>query len=836
MPKRNTMKDNDIKKEETATNDFNLGLRIALVLSASILAGDVVVILIVSRLKINSFVFEALVDAFMLLLLTFPSLYFFVIRPFNLQASRGKQAEQEIKESEKRYRTLFELSNDAIFMVDLSTGNYLDANKAAEILTGRAVTELKKLKTSDITPLNADKRLASLRNTNETINLGEVEYLRSDGTTRIALVTSIPINKNQSFGFAHDISERKRAEEALLKSEAHLQTLLKTIPDLIWLKDPAGVYISCNTMFERLVGTWAKDLAGKTDYDLFSRENAQFFRENDQKAMAAGKPTSNEEWLTFIDDGHHALFDVIKTPMYDSMGTLIGVLGIGHDITHRKRMEVALTVSEEKFSKAFQLSPYAITLSSAKDGKLLEINDAFVTLSGFAREEALGHSSIDMELWVNLEDRSWVISTLLEGRGVQGKEFQFKKRNGEIATGLYSAQVIQLNNEPYMLSSINDITDRKLAEEALRESEEKYRYMFANNPQPMWIYDLETLAFLEVNHAAITHYGYSKEEFSQMTVKDIRPAEDVPKLIKDIREINTFRSPGGEWKHIKKNGEVIFVEITAHSVAHNGNKARHVLVHDITDRKRAETEITLKNMQLIQAHAEKDKFFSIIAHDLRNPLSSFLRLTQIMDEEFTELSRDQIQQFTQGLRNSASNLYRLLENLLQWARLQRGLIPFNPKAIHLRSMIDESIAIALEPAKNKGIELTYTIPDELNVYADTYMLQTVIRNLVSNAMKFTSKGGKISLSAKTNGDNSIEISIADTGIGMNKSMIENLFRPDVQTGRPGTEGEPSSGFGLLLCKEFIEKHGGKIGVESEVGNGSAFYFTIPCEEAPNTSF
>lgn len=873
------------------------------------------------------------------------------------QIAQRDKAILQRNEAEQHYQTLFDRSFDATFLVDIATGNYLNANKAAEALTGRTVDELKKLKTSDLTPKDAAKRLEQITHTNETSQLGEVEYHRPDGTYRTALLTSIPLDKGLAFGIAHDITERKRldqalkdshaiteatlesihngilvvsdqgaviktnakfaelwqipddvlalgddkkllenildqlanpdqfiekvtelygepeaesidqinlkdgrifkriskpfylggqprgrvwsflditerkkAEESLLKSEAHLQTLLQTIPDLIWLKDPTGVYISCNAMFERLVGAWARDIVGKTDYELFSQENAQFFRENDRKAMTAGKPTSNEEWLTFMDDGHHALYEVIKTPMYDSRGTLIGVLGIGHDITERKRMEVALSDSEEKFSKAFQLSPYAITIAGVKDGKFIELNDAFVTLSGFEREEALGSSSIDMDLWVNFEDRDWVISALMEGREVKGEEFQFKKRNGETGTGLYSAQVLHLNNEPYILSSINDITDRKQAEEALRESEEKYRYMFANNPQPMWIYDLETFAFLEVNQAAINRYGYSKEEFLMMTVKDIRPVEDVPKLIKDIQEIKTFNSQGDEWKHIKKNGEIIFVEITAHSVIYNGRNARHVLVHDITDRKKAEAEIKLKNEQLILAHAEKDKFFSIIAHDLRNPLSSFLGLTQIMDEQLSNLSKDQIQEFIHSMRNSASSLYRLLQNLLQWARMKQGLIPFNPKVIHLRSMIDDSIAIVMEPAKNKGIELTCTIPGGINVFADINMLQTVIRNLVSNAMKFTPKNGKISLSARADGDYSIEISIADTGIGMNQSLVENLFRPDVQTGRPGTEGEPSSGLGLLLCKEFIEKHGGKISVESEVGKGSQFHFTIPGAE------
>jgi len=178
------------------------------------------------------------------------------------------------------------------------------------------------------------------------------------------------------------------------------------------------------------------------------------------------------------------------------------------------------------------------------------------------------------------------------------------------------------------------------------------------------------------------------------------------------------------------------------------------------------------------------------------------------------------------MSKSATNLYRLLENLLEWAKIQRGLVHFEPGLLVLRQIVEESLIGIREPAQNKGIEITYDIPDNLKVFADSNILQTIIRNLVSNAMKFTPKGGKISVSAKTTGDKGVEISVKDTGIGMKPEMIDNLFRLDVKTNREGTEGEPSSGLGLLLCKEFVEKHGGKIWVESEVGKGSTFHFTL----------
>jgi signal transduction histidine kinase/CheY-like chemotaxis protein len=252
-----------------------------------------------------------------------------------------------------------------------------------------------------------------------------------------------------------------------------------------------------------------------------------------------------------------------------------------------------------------------------------------------------------------------------------------------------------------------------------------------------------------------------------------------------------------------------------------------VFVMDITNRKRTEKEIQVKNEELQKVNAEKDKFFSIIAHDLRSPLSSFLGFTQLMVEELPSMELADLQEMAVSMEKSATNLFRLLENLLEWAKIQRGLVPFNPEVIQLNSIVGESVEMLIESIKNKEIEITYDVPADSWVIADSNMLQTVIRNLVSNAVKFTPKGGKISLLAKATGNQSFEISIKDKGIGMSPVQLDHLFQLNNQINRPGTEGEPSSGLGLLLCKEFIEKIGGKIWVESEVGVGSEFSFTIP---------
>jgi len=244
---------------------------------------------------------------------------------------------------------------------------------------------------------------------------------------------------------------------------------------------------------------------------------------------------------------------------------------------------------------------------------------------------------------------------------------------------------------------------------------------------------------------------------------------------------------------------------------------------------RVHTHVRLyrQSIELQNLNITKDKFFSIIAHDLKGPMGGFKGMTELLAEYMPSMSMTEVQENLALLRDSSTNLFRLLENLLQWARLQQGSVPFDPETIYLESMVNESVGLIQELAKHKGIEITQDIPGQLKVFADNNMLQTIIRNLLSNAVKFSSAGGKVSITAKEADDKSIEISIKDTGIGMTQEMIANLFRLDSRSGRTGTAGEPSTGLGLLLCKEFIEKNGGKIRVESEVGKGSIFTFFIP---------
>ncbi len=533
---------------------------------------------------------------------------------------------------------------------------------------------------------------------------GEILNRRKDGTIfPISLSSSAVQNENGEtialVGVATDITERKHFEEELQAKEAHLSTLIRTIPDLIWVKDINGVFLTCNRMFEDFLGEKAEEIIGKTDYDFVDKELADFFRSHDAKAIKIGKPSSNEEWVTFSSDGHKALLETIKTPMYDSKGNLIGVLGIGRDITARKNAEERLKQSEAKYRLLIQTMPDGVYRSTPA-GKFVEVNDAMVQMLGYSGKEELLAIDIPTQLYFKPEDR-------------------------------------------------------------------------------------DNLA-LHANPGALDIYPLKKKDGSAVWVED------------------------HGWFVRDDKGEIIY---------HEG------VTRNITDRRNAEIQLQKYSEELQELNATKDKYFSIIAHDLKSPFNSIIGLSEIIKNDAPDLEVSAISQYAGIINSTSVSTYQLLENLLDWARLQQSKMPFQPTALVLKTISNDVISLMIEKANSKFIAVINYIPEHIIITADKNMVETILRNLVSNALKFTSKNGKIELKAKeTNFE--IEISITDTGTGIKPEDIGKIFNASYNFTKKGTQNEKGTGLGLLLCKEFVERHNGRIWIESQVNIGSTFYFTI----------
>lgn len=242
--------------------------------------------------------------------------------------------------------------------------------------------------------------------------------------------------------------------------------------------------------------------------------------------------------------------------------------------------------------------------------------------------------------------------------------------------------------------------------------------------------------------------------------------------------------------------------------------------------KRQKEELEVQRKELEQLNQMKDKFFAIIAHDLKNPFSTVLSLSELLAKEFSNFDPENIQLFIEQIYKYSNKTFNLLENLLQWSMLQTGRLTPKPQNANLADAINDTIDLMRGSAQQKRITLFWENPTDCYAFYDVNMITTVIRNLISNAIKFTSENGKVTVRVNAEGEN-YRVSISDTGVGIPPEVIEKLFRIDSNPTTLGTNEESGTGLGLILCREFVEKNGGSISVTSQVGVGSTFHFTIP---------
>ena len=375
---------------------------------------------------------------------------------------------------------------------------------------------------------------------------------------------------------------------------------------------------------------------------------------------------------------------------------------------------------------------------------------------------------------------------------------------------------------------LKDQEDNSALLENLAESEREFRLLVNNMNQGMAVHEV----IADNNGKPVNYrFTYLNEKYEQLTGFN---RNDV--LGKTILEI----VPEISQKTIQKYAEVAITGKAIHFESYSREKKKYfevdiyqsrenhfaAILSDITARKLAQREIITKNKSLEKLNEEKDKLFSIVSHDLRSPMNGILGLTGMINNEIDSFSKDHIRDMAKSIHTSASSIIQLLHGLLEWSQLQRGNINFIPRTLNLANSVQKCINLLNESAKAKNISVISNVPDTISVYADSNMLDSVIRNLVSNAIKFTPKGGQIEISAAQKDAQTIVISIKDEGIGMNAAILEKLFSLSAKINRKGTEGELSSGLGLIMCKELIEKHGGKIWAESEENKGSSFYFTL----------
>lgn len=614
-------------------------------------------------------------------------------------------------------------------------------------------------------------------------------------------------------------------------TEQQIKLLVESTDDLIWYIDSGFRLVYGNKSFQNYFSCGHgfgldKSLVtidGDVTYDDWRKYYGRVLN-NLEKFSAEVKITKENKTR---------IIECLFNPVLMNGQKISGVVIVGRDITDYKNIEFGLLESEFLLNETQLLSSIGGWNWNIKNSTMHWTKELF-RLHDLSPDTEINTTTGLITNFINCyeeSDRRRVSAAFRKCRE-KGEPYDLELRfttlkGRKIWIRTFAKPVVENGQVLQITGYIMDITKQKRAENALRASESKFRSLVEQASEMLFFHNLEG-KIVDVNQAAVKQTGYSREELLNLTVYDIDP--DSGKRKDKINFWDVIQNSDKcviETLHRRKDGTVYTAEVTLGKIFYDNEYYILALARDISERKRIEEEILRSREDLIKMNAEKDKFFSIIAHDLRTPFTAFLGYTELIAEELHTMTLDEIQNMVNIIRKSAASLYGLLENLLQWSRLRRGITVLKAERFNVLNAVKKSIDLSAEAAQNKEIEIIFDIPEKIEVFADIHMFETIIRNLVSNAVKFTNRKGKIFISAYKKNNGKIDISVKDTGIGIKKNMLENLFRLDGKISRKGTEGELSTGLGLILCKEFIEKHNECIKVESEPDVGSTFSFMLP---------
>ncbi len=657
--------------------------------------------------------------------------------------------------------------------------------------------------------------------------------------------------------------EKHELEVKLGESENQYRTIVENSPNPIFIHSEGKIVFVNQAAIISYGVKQASDLLGKSIFDLVHPDDREGVKKRVMEMLVTGLPGSVLEERFYTNDMQIVLAEVTPIPIVYQNKTAI--LVIVKDITERKKLElehqtmyeitlgVTSTSNLNDLLKLIHLSMKKVIYADNFFVALYDPNTElfnfpyFVDKFDSAPEPTAMRKSctayvfrtgkpllLTPELFQHLKEKNEVELIGSPSPSWIGIPLKTPNRTiGVLVLQHYEDNNAYSENDVKFLSTVGNevavVIERKLAEEELRKSEIKLNVILESTADGILAVDSEgriiktNMRFAELWSIPQEIIDSGDDNILLKYVKEqlTNPDEFISKI---QRLHNSTEEDLDQLKF--KNGRV-FERFSAPLEMPDGTIGRVWSFRDITERIRAEQEIKKRSEELVKINAEKDKFFSIIAHDLKSPFNGFIGLTELMATSDEEYSKAELLQFNKALNNSATNLYKLIENLLEWAQMQRGMISFTPQKQNISEMVFQNIILINEKALQKGITIIDEMPSGESVTADGKMLDAILRNLLSNAVKFTKRDGRVIIKSKRTGDGTLEICVKDTGVGISEKDIKNLFKVEEKVSSPGTEGESSSGLGLLLCKEFVEKHSGRIWVESKENVGSTFFFTLP---------
>ena len=599
-----------------------------------------------------------------------------------------------------------------------------------------------------------------------------------------------------------------------------LSTAIEQSASTIVITDIKGNIEYVNPKFTELTGYTADEAIGENPRILKSGIHPKEYYEEMWQTITAGKIWKGE-FCNKTKQGDLYWEQVVITSITDENNNIINFLGVKEDITERKKIEETLRLS----NRILEASSSHISVVG-RDFKYKYVNNAYTKAHGLVASNIVGTHISDLLGEQIFEDSvKPLLNKCFAGEDIKYESwFTFKKTGQHFMSVEYLPLWTENGDVDSLVVVSEDITERKKAEQYLRIERDNLKNIFEAMVDGIYIVN-QQFDIQYVNSALTKEFGDYQGKKCYKYFHDRDKICDWCKN-KEVFEGKTVR---WEWYSAKTNKTYDLIDTPLKNS--DGTFSKMEIFRDITDIKNAEINLKEKEEKLRESNKTKDKFFSIIAHDLRSPFNSMLGFTELLNEGFNDYSDEQKRKFIAIIYDGLQNTLKLLDNLLYWARSQKGTIAYNPEMINLFLITKEISKLLTQSFKNKSIKLINQIALNSYVFADRDMLATIIRNLLSNALKFTNKHGEITIKTFSYSDEKqnqfVGISVSDTGVGITAKAQSTLFDIGENISTAGTEDEKGTGLGLILCKEFVEKHGGKIWVESEVGKGSSFFFTVP---------
>lgn len=786
-----------------------------------------------------------------------------------------KLIEDILHASEEKFSKIFE---NAPVMITISTFNephYIDANQMCYELTGFGREEILGKLTSQMGWMTAEdqKKIIDEINLNGNVRNLSLKLFTKDQRVLDCLCYCEVIYVQEEkclLSIFLDITERKRATELIAESEQKLSALIEATPDIICFKDADGRWLKANQGILNIYGLSNFDYLFKTEWDLapYTRENLQdAFRTctlTDELAWLKGSHSRTEEMIP-DPNGDSRFFDVIKVPLFYENGNRKALVIFGRDITERKKSEQALRSEKDKFSKTFFTSPDGLIINRIEDSMVIELNNGFLNITGYSREELINKPSRSLDFWADQEKRKESKKKLLSEGSYQNLETELRKKGGEIINVLISAARIDVDGVDCALYLIKDITNLKATEKALRESEEKYRELFDHLMDGFAYHELIVdekgipvdCIFLAANPQYEILTGLKINDIIGKSVNDIMPAR-----AKSFIETYASVAMTCEPKRFESFNEDTGMHFKI--LAYSPEQYKFAtIIENITDKILAETELKLyrsnleqlvklrtieldsinKRLQdelrkgkeyemMLQEALKKEKelselktrFISTASHEFRTPLTSILSSTELIERYRKKWDDNKFDEHFTRVKNSVEYLTKLLDDVLLISRTDSGKISFNPYTITLKDFCEEVLREAAVYSKEShSIIFTY-LAKRKKYLLDGKLLKFILVNLISNAYKYSPNGGKVEFTVKNNKSNLI-FSVRDQGIGIPDEERNHLFEPFHRS--KNSKNIPGTGLGLSIVKRSVDIHKGRITLESELNKGTLFTIYLP---------